>query len=862
MIACRRRARPARGAWCRAARRRATVCRAPRRQASASTRSCRRCCWSNVMLPLRRPPSRIDAPSTSRMLPTTEPMIEARATSISPSRTVEHHDDQLGEVAEGGVEQRREPRPGGGSRLLGGLAQHVGERHHADGGGHEDDRAGRAGLPQDERNDGSCGGDAERDQVGPGEPRRLACSGRHVKDSILPEVMRILLTNDDGVGSPLLAALATTLDAHRRRRRDRAGERHDRRLARAQPARPDRRRRDASCRTAARRSPSAARRPTACASLRSAWRATRPTSSSRAQPRPQPGRRRGLLRHGRGGARGRVAGPPGGRRSRSRPRTTAARTTSPSSGRFAAAARAAARLRCAAARRRHQRQRACGRGRRRARRAARTPSSTGRSCGRPARPRAAGATTGSTAPGRCGSRASRARTSPRSPTAASRSRRCASISSPTTRWPPLDRPAAGGRMSYTTAIFDLDGTLIDTVPLIVASHRHALATVLGRELPEEVLRDGIGRPLLEQMRVFDEERAQELFDVYRELQPPRPRRLRDARSTACSSCATTCARAASPSPSSRRRCSTPSLLAYRRHPGPRGAHRRAGDDRVDGHAQARSRADPARARAARPLRRRARSTSATPPATCSRHAPPAWPRSASPGARSATAASPPSAPMRSPRRRPSSLPSSPPMAERRHRIPPSARPGCARELSRHLRLYHELDEPEISDAEYDALYRELRRARGAASPSCARRTRRRSASARARRRGSRRPSTCSRCSRSPTRATTRRWPPGTRARAACSRSAGSTTTSPTSPSPRSTGSRSRCVYRDGVLTRGATRGDGADRRGRHRQPAHHRGAAAAPGRRRRRRRSSRCAARSTCRWRPSSGSTRSASRPG
>jgi DNA ligase (NAD+) len=29
------------------------------------------------------------------------------------------------------------------------------------------------------------------------------------------------------------------------------------------------------------------------------------------------------------------------------------------------------------------------------------------------------------------------------------------------------------------------------------------------------------------------------------------------------------------------------------------------------------------------------------------------------------------------------------------------------ELSRHLRLYHELDEPEISDAEYDTLYREL-----------------------------------------------------------------------------------------------------------------------------------------------------------
>jgi pyrophosphatase PpaX len=72
-------------------------------------------------------------------------------------------------------------------------------------------------------------------------------------------------------------------------------------------------------------------------------------------------------------------------------------------------------------------------------------------------------------------------------------------------------------MSYSTVIFDLDGTLIDTIPLIVASHRHALATVLDRELPESELREGIGRPLLEQMRVFDEQRAQELFDTYREF---------------------------------------------------------------------------------------------------------------------------------------------------------------------------------------------------------------------------------------------------------------------------------------------------------------------------------------------------------
>ncbi len=64
------------------------------------------------------------------------------------------------------------------------------------------------------------------------------------------------------------------------------------------------------------------------------------------------------------------------------------------------------------------------------------------------------------------------------------------------------------------------------------------------------------------------------------------------------------------------------------------------------------------------------------------------------------------------------------------------------------------------------------------------------------------------------------------------------------------------VYRDGVFERGATRGNGVDRRRRDRQPAHHPRRAAAPGRRSIAaspcRRSSRCAARCICRWPPSS----------
>ncbi len=68
---------------------------------------------------------------------------------------------------------------------------------------------------------------------------------------------------------------------------------------------------------------------------------------------------------------------------------------------------------------------------------------------------------------------------------------------------------------YDPVIFDLDGTLVDTVALIRESHRHAVTTVLGKDLPDRALIAHVGRPLIEQMRVFSPERADELYDVYR-----------------------------------------------------------------------------------------------------------------------------------------------------------------------------------------------------------------------------------------------------------------------------------------------------------------------------------------------------------
>jgi pyrophosphatase PpaX len=70
-------------------------------------------------------------------------------------------------------------------------------------------------------------------------------------------------------------------------------------------------------------------------------------------------------------------------------------------------------------------------------------------------------------------------------------------------------------LRWPVVLFDLDGTVLDTVELIRASHAHAVREVLGIELPDEELMAGIGTPLREQMAGFSAARADELFHAYR-----------------------------------------------------------------------------------------------------------------------------------------------------------------------------------------------------------------------------------------------------------------------------------------------------------------------------------------------------------
>ena len=68
---------------------------------------------------------------------------------------------------------------------------------------------------------------------------------------------------------------------------------------------------------------------------------------------------------------------------------------------------------------------------------------------------------------------------------------------------------------WPVVLFDLDGTLADTIGLIVASYNHAFRTVLGEERDEAEIRAWIGRPLLESFAAVAPEHAVELDEVYR-----------------------------------------------------------------------------------------------------------------------------------------------------------------------------------------------------------------------------------------------------------------------------------------------------------------------------------------------------------
>ncbi|RCW67063.1 pyrophosphatase PpaX [Saliterribacillus persicus] len=70
-------------------------------------------------------------------------------------------------------------------------------------------------------------------------------------------------------------------------------------------------------------------------------------------------------------------------------------------------------------------------------------------------------------------------------------------------------------MQIETILFDLDGTLIDTNELIIASFTHTLEQFSDKSYTREEIMDFIGPPLVDSLKKIDPNRIEEMMEAYR-----------------------------------------------------------------------------------------------------------------------------------------------------------------------------------------------------------------------------------------------------------------------------------------------------------------------------------------------------------
>jgi pyrophosphatase PpaX len=87
--------------------------------------------------------------------------------------------------------------------------------------------------------------------------------------------------------------------------------------------------------------------------------------------------------------------------------------------------------------------------------------------------------------------------------------------------------SAAGNHPFAGVLFDLDGTLVDTLELILASYRHTMAEHLDEVPPDEVWLRTMGTPLTEQLREFARtpEEAESMLRTYIDHNEENHRRL-------------------------------------------------------------------------------------------------------------------------------------------------------------------------------------------------------------------------------------------------------------------------------------------------------------------------------------------------
>jgi pyrophosphatase PpaX len=80
---------------------------------------------------------------------------------------------------------------------------------------------------------------------------------------------------------------------------------------------------------------------------------------------------------------------------------------------------------------------------------------------------------------------------------------------------PLPMPKRAQRPETFRAVaFDLDGTLVNTLPAIHAAFNGVLAPIIGRSIPEDEVVSRLGPRAVEIMRIYDPENAETLIHTY------------------------------------------------------------------------------------------------------------------------------------------------------------------------------------------------------------------------------------------------------------------------------------------------------------------------------------------------------------
>lgn len=72
-------------------------------------------------------------------------------------------------------------------------------------------------------------------------------------------------------------------------------------------------------------------------------------------------------------------------------------------------------------------------------------------------------------------------------------------------------------MRYDAILYDFDGTLADTIPMIVKCHQAAFDEVLGIKKEEAFILNKIGLPLWDAFEGYDEETQKKLYDAYQRI---------------------------------------------------------------------------------------------------------------------------------------------------------------------------------------------------------------------------------------------------------------------------------------------------------------------------------------------------------